>query len=208
MPAGTAHWRRVAISRPSTSTEAAMPVSTCGSASPTWPARRPAPSCRQSGRHRPHGTPALLRRPQTDRDHGEQVIQPEQRMAQTADETGHRMAAGMRGCAAREQAEGSQDDRSCRLHVFIACSPEFKMRPTGGLLDLHLHQFLAVRVGHVHRAGDAGVEGVDGAQDLDRLFRVVPSRGCPAAPLRRRRAGPARRADRRSRCWAPRPGSC
>jgi len=39
-------------------------------------------------------------------------------------------------------------------------------------LHLDLQQWRAVRIGHVHGAGKAGVKTVDGAQDLQRLLGI------------------------------------
>src|SRR5487761_2593368 len=43
----------------------------------------------------------------------------------------------------------------------------------GGSSHLDARQLGAVRVDHMHRAGNARVETVDGALDLERLLRVV-----------------------------------
>ena len=41
------------------------------------------------------------------------------------------------------------------------------------LLDANPNQLLAVRIDDVDGAGEAGIEAVDRAQDLERLFRIV-----------------------------------
>ena len=61
------------------------------------------------------------------------------------------------------------------------------------LADTQLQQLFAVRIDDVHGAGNAGIEAVDGAQDLERLLGIG-ERVAPSAPPRTRRAGPSRRA--------------
>jgi len=63
-------------------------------------------------RHCPQCTSALLRGPQTDRDHGEQVIQPEEWVCQTTRKSGSQVVSGMGRCRPGKQAQGSQDDRT------------------------------------------------------------------------------------------------
>jgi para-nitrobenzyl esterase len=49
------------------------------------------------------------------------------------------------------------------------------------LLNPNLDQLLAIRIEHVHGAGQTGIEAVDGAQDLERLLRILDA----LAPERR-----------------------
>jgi hypothetical protein len=73
---------------PSTSTEAVMPISIHGSATP--------PKERQ--RQQPHGAAAELRRPEADRNHRQQMIETGERMREArrkAEMRKMRMVAGM-----------------------------------------------------------------------------------------------------------------
>ncbi len=99
---------------------------------------------------------------------------------------------------------------------FIACGQSRRMSlradPRGSRATTTLKpvptsaQRTAVRVDHVDGAGHAGIEGVDRAQDLQRLFRAWPAACRPATP-HRRRAGPCDRAASRSRSSARPSGS-
>ena len=61
------------------------------------------------------------------------------------------------------------------LHQRIHHSQQVRL----ALAHLDLHQFLALRVGHMDRASDAGVKAVHRAQNFQRLLggnqRVIPS---------------------------------